>query len=86
MQMRKFRTGVAIAALIITAPAMADDCADILAFNDKTLNRLEMKEMPCHCIPMSGRMGRVHKTPPPGMTCGMPQGMVMQQDVAVTRP
>jgi hypothetical protein len=81
--MYKFRTGVAIAALMITAPAMAGprDCASIKEFNGKVhaafgpvpplpLAIAGMKHIPCHCIPVSERMDRVYRKPPPGMTCG----------------
>jgi hypothetical protein len=77
-------TIIAIAApLLIAAPAWADDCAPIRAYNKKLHDtfglaplpfaEVGLKHIPCHCIPISQRAARVYDLDagaPPGMQCG----------------
>ena len=80
--MAKFRTGVAIAALMVAPPAMADDCAALKAFNERAPSKAAQKNIPCRCFPVSERMDHVYDPgngpgygmttakPPAGMQCG----------------
>jgi hypothetical protein len=62
--------GVSLIVPLGAARAGMKDCAAIRAFNNKQPSRAAMKILPCHCIPISGRIDRVYRKPPPGMICG----------------
>jgi hypothetical protein len=63
--MTKFRTCVAIAALMIAMPAMAgtrSECAELRAFNDRQPSQADTTLLPCRCIPVSERADKVYPT------------------------
>jgi hypothetical protein len=74
--MTKFRTCVAIAALMIAMPAMAgtrSECAELRAFNDRQPSQADTTLLPCRCIPVSERADKVYAPDdawPSGFRCG----------------